>query len=411
MRVTKNSRPAILRLIAPGSFFSSMFSCVSFHSSTWCSNITARSADLDLQLGHQLAADVVGDAREGLVVDARRDRLGQVHGAILLRRAGRLIGIAVGARRALAASFAAGPDGAGRVAAGVAPAPASALDWLYLAPGRGFSSPKAAATNYAGISRSWPAETFESLSPSPARSASIATTRRTRASATTPTGSRCASTAAGVASTPAIGRPASAGALLWPVTANVQSSAATRPCCGRRPRLSRARRAPREAEQRRAERARARRRPGRARPRLRRRRRVRRRARRAAPAACPPSPTLSPRAKSRRRRSPRAISPRTHSRSSRARPAPAAAAGPVGGGGGSDDGGVGPEQASGAPLRGGNRAIGFLRASWAELQRVQWPDRRQVTQATAVVLGFVAIAGAYLGLADYVAKEIVEFIL
>ncbi|MGO9490291.1 MAG: preprotein translocase subunit SecE [Solirubrobacteraceae bacterium] len=82
-----------------------------------------------------------------------------------------------------------------------------------------------------------------------------------------------------------------------------------------------------------------------------------------------------------------------------------------GGGGGGDDGGVGPERASGAPLRGGNRAVAFLRASWAELQRVQWPDRRQVTQATAVVLGFVAIAGAYLGLADYVAKEIVEFIL
>ncbi len=70
-----------------------------------------------------------------------------------------------------------------------------------------------------------------------------------------------------------------------------------------------------------------------------------------------------------------------------------------------------PEQASGAPQAGGNRAIGFLRASWAELQRVQWPDRRQVTQATAVVIGFVAIAGAYLGLADLVAKEIVEFIL
>jgi preprotein translocase subunit SecE len=82
-----------------------------------------------------------------------------------------------------------------------------------------------------------------------------------------------------------------------------------------------------------------------------------------------------------------------------------------GGGGGGDDGGVGPERASGAPLRGGNRAIGFLRASWAELQRVQWPDRRAVTQATAVVLGFVAVAGAYLGLADFVAKEIVEFIL
>jgi preprotein translocase SecE subunit len=78
---------------------------------------------------------------------------------------------------------------------------------------------------------------------------------------------------------------------------------------------------------------------------------------------------------------------------------------------GGDGGLATPEQASGAPQRGGNRAIGFLRASWAELQRVQWPDRRQVFQATAVVLGFVAIAGAYLGLADYVAKEIVEFIL
>jgi preprotein translocase subunit SecE len=80
-------------------------------------------------------------------------------------------------------------------------------------------------------------------------------------------------------------------------------------------------------------------------------------------------------------------------------------------GGGGVGGGATPEQASGAPVRGGNRAVGFVRASWAELQRVQWPDRRQVFQATAVVLGFVAIAGAYLGLADYVAKEIVEFIL
>jgi preprotein translocase SecE subunit len=76
------------------------------------------------------------------------------------------------------------------------------------------------------------------------------------------------------------------------------------------------------------------------------------------------------------------------------------------------DGGAGEgEHPSGAPIKEGSRVIGFLRASWAELQRVQWPDRRQVTQATAVVLGFVAVAGAYLGLADYVAKEIVEFIL
>ena len=63
------------------------------------------------------------------------------------------------------------------------------------------------------------------------------------------------------------------------------------------------------------------------------------------------------------------------------------------------------------PRPGGNRVVNFLRASWAELQRVQWPDRRQVAQATAVVLGFVAIAGAYLGLADAVAQRIVDFII
>jgi preprotein translocase subunit SecE len=82
-----------------------------------------------------------------------------------------------------------------------------------------------------------------------------------------------------------------------------------------------------------------------------------------------------------------------------------------GGGGLTGGGRGGSETPSGAPIHGGNRAVGFLRASWAELQRVQWPDRRQVFQATAVVIGFVAVAGAYLGLADYVAKEIVEFIL
>ena len=81
--------------------------------------------------------------------------------------------------------------------------------------------------------------------------------------------------------------------------------------------------------------------------------------------------------------------------------------GPVGGGGGE----LTPQRSGNPITHSGGRAVGFLRASWAELQRVQWPDRRQVSQATAVVIGFVAIAGLYLGLADLVAKEIVEFIL
>jgi len=57
------------------------------------------------------------------------------------------------------------------------------------------------------------------------------------------------------------------------------------------------------------------------------------------------------------------------------------------------------------------RFPGFIRACWAELQRVQWPDRRQVGQATMVVLGFVALAGAFLGLMDLAAGQLVDLII
>jgi preprotein translocase subunit SecE len=78
-----------------------------------------------------------------------------------------------------------------------------------------------------------------------------------------------------------------------------------------------------------------------------------------------------------------------------------------------DEDGVAPDhRKTGAPTRGGgNRVFNFLKASWAELQRVQWPDRRQTAQATGVVAGFVVIAGLYLGLADEVANKIVDYIL
>jgi preprotein translocase subunit SecE len=58
-----------------------------------------------------------------------------------------------------------------------------------------------------------------------------------------------------------------------------------------------------------------------------------------------------------------------------------------------------------------SRLIGFLQGSWRELQRVQWPDRRQVMQATGVVIGFVIVAGVFLGVADLVAGRLVNFIL
>ena len=58
-----------------------------------------------------------------------------------------------------------------------------------------------------------------------------------------------------------------------------------------------------------------------------------------------------------------------------------------------------------------NRLINFRRGSWAELQRVQWPDRQQVFQATGVVIGFVIVAGVFLGVSDWVAGKLVSFVV
>jgi preprotein translocase SecE subunit len=75
--------------------------------------------------------------------------------------------------------------------------------------------------------------------------------------------------------------------------------------------------------------------------------------------------------------------------------------------------GSGATESAAVPVRKqqGSKLVNFIRACWAELERVQWPDRRQVGQATAVVLGFVVIAGAFLGLADIAAQKLVDLIL
>lgn len=57
------------------------------------------------------------------------------------------------------------------------------------------------------------------------------------------------------------------------------------------------------------------------------------------------------------------------------------------------------------------RLVGFLRGSWRELQRTQWPNRQQVMQATGVVIGFVIVAGVFLGVADLVASKLINLIL
>ena len=69
--------------------------------------------------------------------------------------------------------------------------------------------------------------------------------------------------------------------------------------------------------------------------------------------------------------------------------------------------------APGEPTRASGlaRVVAFLRACWAELQRVQWPDRRQTTQLTAIVLVFIIIMGGYLGFLDFVVSRVVQEII
>ena len=57
------------------------------------------------------------------------------------------------------------------------------------------------------------------------------------------------------------------------------------------------------------------------------------------------------------------------------------------------------------------RFIQFLIAVWAELQRVQWPNRQALVTLTGVVLGFVLIAGGYLGLLDAIFSQLIKAIL
>jgi len=57
------------------------------------------------------------------------------------------------------------------------------------------------------------------------------------------------------------------------------------------------------------------------------------------------------------------------------------------------------------------RVAGFLVAVWAELNRVQWPDRQQLTSLTGITLLFVLIVGGYLGLLDAVFSKLVNAIL
>jgi preprotein translocase SecE subunit len=64
-----------------------------------------------------------------------------------------------------------------------------------------------------------------------------------------------------------------------------------------------------------------------------------------------------------------------------------------------------------APERQRGRVIGFFISCWAELKRVQWPNRETLIQASAVTILFIAIAAAYLGALDSLFNFLVQHLL
>jgi preprotein translocase subunit SecE len=61
--------------------------------------------------------------------------------------------------------------------------------------------------------------------------------------------------------------------------------------------------------------------------------------------------------------------------------------------------------------RGGRKGGRFVKESWAELNKVEWPSRSQVIQGTIVVMIACAIVGAYLYGADQLFKPFVRTVL
>jgi preprotein translocase SecE subunit len=106
----------------------------------------------------------------------------------------------------------------------------------------------------------------------------------------------------------------------------------------------------------------------------------------APPPAAAPKPSRRERTEEKRRQT--AVAQRRASRQKERKPAPAA-----------------PKQ------RRRGAVLAFFASCWAELKRVQWPDRETLVQASAVTVVFVAVAAAYLGTLDAVFSWLVKRVL
>ncbi|MCW2926760.1 MAG: SecE/Sec61-gamma subunit of protein translocation complex [Thermoleophilia bacterium] len=71
-------------------------------------------------------------------------------------------------------------------------------------------------------------------------------------------------------------------------------------------------------------------------------------------------------------------------------------------------GGSGPGNRPVPPAGSRTGARRFVRESWGELRKVQWPTRQQVAQGTLVVGVVTAVFAGYISIVDQVAVRLVK---
>lgn len=54
------------------------------------------------------------------------------------------------------------------------------------------------------------------------------------------------------------------------------------------------------------------------------------------------------------------------------------------------------------------RIVQYLREVWVELNRVEWPSRRELVSMTIVVVVVLAVMAVYLGIFDYVYTVLIK---
>jgi len=58
-----------------------------------------------------------------------------------------------------------------------------------------------------------------------------------------------------------------------------------------------------------------------------------------------------------------------------------------------------------------NDTRAFVEESWAELQRVTWPDYEQLKNATFVIIVFSVLVGIIIWIMDFASRSIIDLIL